>query len=144
MHTQLASYILYDFSRRQISGRPTRTMAVTNKFIYSYFIRYYIIQKYTHARRNIYNTFESLKKLVIQRIRQIWMTCPVLFMMGCKTKGHAWTRFLSLTGISAITLLRFCSISLSLSRTRPYIIVYACPSYIIYQQPSHYYELCPN
>lgn len=50
-HTVGMSYILYDFSRRQISGQPTRTVAVTNKFICSYFIRYYIIQTkiHTHA-----------------------------------------------------------------------------------------------
>jgi len=63
-----------------------------NKFICSYFIRYYIIRKYTHKHRSV---FGSLKKLVIQRIRQIWVTCPVLFMIGCKTKGHVWTRPLS-------------------------------------------------
>lgn len=31
-------------------------------------------------------------KLVIQRIRQIWVTCTVLFMIGRKTKGHVWIR----------------------------------------------------
>jgi hypothetical protein len=115
-------------------------MAVTNKFICSYFIRYYIIQKYTHTRRSIY-IFESLKKLVIQRIRQIWMTCPVLFMMGCKTKGHAWTRFLSLTEIPAITLHRFYSLARCFSLARALISSYTRVPLIPTAVTLLYYEL---
>lgn len=40
----------------------------------------------THA-----HVFENLEKLVILRIRQIWVTCTVLFMIDRKTKGHVWT-----------------------------------------------------
>lgn len=63
------------------------------------------------ARIHIYNiiydiiSVGNLKKLVIQRIRQIWVTCAVLFMIVRKTKGHVRTDVsLCPTGISAIIL----------------------------------------
>lgn len=92
-----------------LTGQPGLWPLQTNLFARISFdiILYKNTHAYTHSQIKVYTyTFESLKKLVIQRIRQIWVTCPVLFMMGCKTKGHVWTRSLFLTGISAIALRR--------------------------------------